>query len=99
MRSARNNSVDLAAIREKLANQRGPQYWRSLEELAETPEFVEYLHREFPENATEWNGDAKGRRDFLKVMGASLALAGLTSCSKPVEKIVPYVRAPEEIVP
>lgn len=99
MSSTRNNSVDLAAIREKLASQRGPQYWRSLEELAETPEFVEYLHREFPENATEWTGDAKGRRDFLKVMGASLALAGLTSCSKPVEKIVPYVRAPEEIVP
>jgi len=90
--------MDLSAIRQKLAAKSGVQYWRSLEELAETPEFLDYLHREFPENATEWN-DERGRRNFLKLMGASLALAGLTSCSKPVEKIVPYVRQPEELVP
>src|SRR5215208_3521721 len=65
----------------------GKAYWRSLEEFAETPEFEQYLHREFPENASEWN-DPVGRRKFLKLMGASLALAGLsTACSvQPTEK-------------
>ena len=76
-----------------------PQYWRSLEEAAGTPEFLEFLHREFPSGAAEWT-DAFSRRDFLKLMGASLALAGLGACTRqPIEKIVPYVRQPEEIVP
>ena len=92
------SALDLAAVRAKLATQQGPAYWRSLEELAETPEFVNYLHREFPENASEWQ-DENGRRNFLKLMGASLALAGLSGCSKAPEKIVPYVRAPEEFIP
>ena len=74
-------------------------YWRSLGELADTPEFREYVHREFPEQASEWN-DPKGRRDFLKLMSASLALAGVGACTKqPPESIVPYVRQPESIVP
>src|SRR5688572_9474435 len=77
----------------------GKKYWRSLEELAETEEFQELLHREFPDNATEWN-DPVGRRRFLKLMGASLALAGLTACTRqPPEYIAPYVRQPEELVP
>jgi len=85
---------------EKLRASSGPLYWRSLDELAETPEFQEFLHREFPEGADDLS-DPAGRRDFLKVMGASLALAGLTSaCTRqPDEKIVPYVKAPEEFVP
>src|SRR5216117_3650640 len=74
-------------------------YWRSLDELAQTPEFVERLHREFPYAAAEWN-DGPTRRSFLKLMAASLALAGLSSCTRrPQEKIVPYVRQPEELVP
>ncbi len=74
-------------------------YWRSLSELADTPQFREYLHREFPEQASEWN-DPKGRREFLKLMSASLALAGVGACTKqPVENIVPYVRQPEDLVP
>jgi len=78
---------------------KSPQYWRSLEEAAGTPEFLEFLHREFPSGAAEWT-DAFSRRDFLKLMGASLALAGLGACTRqPIEKIVPYVRQPEEIVP
>src|SRR5262245_6140434 len=48
----------------------GKRYWRSLEELAETEEFQEILHREFPERASEWT-DPVGRRRFLKLMGAS----------------------------
>jgi MoCo/4Fe-4S cofactor protein with predicted Tat translocation signal len=77
----------------------GRLYWRSLGEYADTPEFREFLHREFPAQASEFN-DPKGRRQFLKLMSASLALAGVSACTKqPPEKIVPYVRQPEELVP
>ena len=76
-----------------------PHYWRSLEELAESEDFEELLHREFPERASEWS-DPVGRRKFLKLMGGSLALAGLTACTRqPAEYIAPYVRQPEELVP
>jgi MoCo/4Fe-4S cofactor protein with predicted Tat translocation signal len=78
---------------------RGRQYWRSLEELADTSEFRELVHREFPQNASELL-DPVGRRGFLKLMGASIALAGATACTRqPDELIVPYVRTPEEVVP
>ncbi|HUI07347.1 MAG TPA: TAT-variant-translocated molybdopterin oxidoreductase [Verrucomicrobiae bacterium] len=76
----------------------GKQYWRSLEERAQTPEFQEWLHREFPVDASIWE-DEVSRRQFLKMMGASLALAGLAGCSMPQDKIVPYVRQPEDIIP
>ncbi|MDX6305617.1 MAG: hypothetical protein QOI77_2586 [Blastocatellia bacterium] len=77
----------------------GKKYWRSLEELADSPIFEEFIQREFPQQAEEWN-DPVERRTFLKLMGASLALAGLTGCViQPPEKIVPYVKQPEEEVP
>jgi MoCo/4Fe-4S cofactor protein with predicted Tat translocation signal len=79
--------------------QGGPRFWRSLEEWSHSPDFLPYLHREFPEHASEWDSGLSRRR-FLRLMGASLALAGLSSCSRmPQEKIVPYVRRPEELVP
>jgi MoCo/4Fe-4S cofactor protein with predicted Tat translocation signal len=91
--------MDFAAIRSRLAGAEGRLYWRSLSELADTDEFRDYLHREFPEQASEWN-DPKGRRNFLKLMSASLALAGVGACTKqPPEEIVPYVRQPEDVVP
>jgi molybdopterin-containing oxidoreductase family iron-sulfur binding subunit len=91
--------MDFAAIRSRLASTEGRLYWRSLGQLADTPEFREYLHREFPEQASEWN-DPKGRRQFLKLMSASLALAGVGACTKqPQEAIIPYVQQPEDIVP
>jgi molybdopterin-containing oxidoreductase family iron-sulfur binding subunit len=91
--------VDLASVRRRLDGTRGRHYWKSLEELAETPGFQEFLHREFPQNAAEWT-DPKGRREFLRIMSASLALAGLTACTRqPTERIVPYVKAPEDMVP
>ncbi len=80
----------------------GPNFWRSLEEYAETPEFSEMLGREFPRHASEWDGDEDGvsRRRFLELSGASLALAGLTACVKqPREGLVPYVKQPEDVVP
>ncbi len=73
----------------------GTKYWRSLEELADAPEFREFVEREYPQQAEEWN-DPFERRTFLKLMGASLALAGLSGCAfQPPEKIVPYVTQPE----
>ena len=77
----------------------GKKYWRSLEELADTPLFREFVAREFPQQAEEWN-DPVERRTFLKLMGASLALAGLSGCVfQPPEKVVPNVKQPEEQVP
>jgi MoCo/4Fe-4S cofactor protein with predicted Tat translocation signal len=92
-------SIDLAAVRSKLEQKNAPQVWRSLDEVAATPEFTNYLHREFPTNASEWL-DPVGRRGFLKLMSASMALAGVTACTvQPQELIVPYVRQPEEEIP
>jgi MoCo/4Fe-4S cofactor protein with predicted Tat translocation signal len=91
--------TDIQKLRACLAGTRGREYWRSLEAVSKTPEFKEFLYREFPENASEWL-DPIGRRSFLKLMGASLALAGVSACTKqPPESIVPYVRQPEEEVP
>src|SRR5579864_2291247 len=102
-----SHKLDLASVREKIAaatahdarEKTGPQYWRSLEELAGSKEFQEALHREFPKGASEWL-DTVSRRGFLRVMGASLGLAGMTACTKlPLEPIVPYVRQPEGVIP
>ena len=91
--------MDLSAIRRRLSTLEGRAYWRSLEEASDTPEFKEFLHREFPSQASEFT-DPVARRTFLKLMGASLALAGVGACTRqPSEAIVPYVRAPEEIIP
>ena len=77
----------------------GKAFWRTLDELADEPSFRERLYKEFP-TEVETITDPSTRRTFLKLMGASLALAGVTACTKqPVEMIVPYVRQPEELVP
>ena len=90
---------ELVEVREKLAGSQGPEYWRSLEELAGSEAFRRAVQREFPQGASEWL-DPVSRRGFMKLMGASLALAGMTSCVRlPQEPIVPYVRQPEELVP
>ncbi|HEX7369695.1 MAG TPA: TAT-variant-translocated molybdopterin oxidoreductase, partial [Rhodanobacteraceae bacterium] len=86
------NRFDPAAIRAKLANQRGPRFWRALEELADSEGFRAWLRKEQPRLA---DGGSLDRRDFLKLLGASLALAGLAGCSHPPEtEIVPYVHKP-----
>ncbi len=95
----KKHKLDLKTARAQVAETNGPEYWRSLEELAGSSEFQEMMHREFPKGASEWL-DAVSRRGFLKLMGASLALAGMTACTKqPLEPIVPYVRQPEEVIP
>jgi len=95
----KKGKLDLVQVRADIEKKNGPEFWRSLEELAGTTEFQEMMHREFPKGASEWL-DAVSRRGFLKLMGASMALAGMTACTKqPLEPIVPYVRQPEEVVP
>jgi len=82
----------------ELKTLQGKKYWRSLDQLADTPEFRKFLEREFPEGASEIKNPLT-RRTFLSLMGASIALAGLSACRRPVEKIIPYVKAPEQIIP
>src|SRR5260370_22871300 len=91
--------MDLAAVRAKLQSKTGKQYWRTLEELAGDPQFAELLHREFPRQApSEWD-DSVDRRDFLKLMAASLAFAGLSGCGRtPEQYVVPYVKQPDWMV-
>jgi MoCo/4Fe-4S cofactor protein with predicted Tat translocation signal len=99
---SRKGKLDLDSLRAQIdeaSHKAGPEYWRSLEELAGSPAFQEALHREFPKGASEWV-DSVSRRGFLKVMGASMALAGMTGCVRlPLEPIVPYVRQPEDVIP
>jgi MoCo/4Fe-4S cofactor protein with predicted Tat translocation signal len=95
-------TIDISAIRRRLAKTKGAGYWRSLEELANTKEYREAMEREFPSWASRWDtSDAVSRRNLLKIMGASLAMAGLNGCfyKRPQQEIVPYPRMPEEIVP
>ncbi|MGA8222233.1 MAG: TAT-variant-translocated molybdopterin oxidoreductase [Candidatus Acidiferrales bacterium] len=93
------NPSDLEALRSKLAEGNGKRFWQSLDELSETKEYREFLENEFPANAESQPGGIN-RREMLKLAAASAALAGLSACTKlPTEKIVPYVRPPEEIIP
>lgn len=76
----------------------GPKYWRSLDQLADTPEFREWAQREFPAGASELT-DPTSRRNFVKIMSASFLLAGLGGgCRRPVEKILPFGKMPENYI-
>ena len=81
--------------------QTGKRYWRSLGELSDTPEFRGWLEREFPSGAAQLEGDEWSRRGFLKLMGASMALAGfgLTSCRRPEAHLVPFTKSVEWAIP
>ena len=74
-------------------------YWRSLEELAETPEFAAFVERETPRFAHVVN--SFDRRRFLQLMAASMSLAGLSGCGPEANprQLVPYVQEPENVVP
>ncbi|HEV2325372.1 MAG TPA: TAT-variant-translocated molybdopterin oxidoreductase [Terracidiphilus sp.] len=95
---AAGEPMTLAQVRQELKGKKGRKLWRSLDELADTPEFRAAVEKEFPSAAPEWI-DPVSRRGFLKLMGASMALAGLAGCTKqPEETIYPYVKAPENLV-
>ncbi|CAN5479567.1 TAT-variant-translocated molybdopterin oxidoreductase [soil metagenome] len=88
-------------LRHPAPDQTGKQYWRSLGELSDTPEFRNWLEREFPAGAQEMAADEVSRRSFLKLMGASMALAGfgLSSCRKPEMHLVPFTKSAEWTIP
>jgi MoCo/4Fe-4S cofactor protein with predicted Tat translocation signal len=92
MKSSATTSVQSAA--------NGRRYWRSLDELADTPEFKDWLHREFPQGASELDG--QNRRHFLKIMAASFAFAGVatlgTGCRRPEEKLEPFGQQPTDYI-
>src|SRR6478672_11481237 len=79
----------------------GRSYWRSAGELSETPEFRDWLEREFPAGSSELKGDEWSRRSFLKLMGASMALAGfgLNGCRRPEAHLVPFTKSAEWTIP
>jgi len=94
-----SGGFNVEAARQKLAGKGGRKYWRTLDEVAETPEFQKWVEDEFPNRSSIMQID---RRTLLKYMGASMALAGLTGCRGvflPEDKVVPFVRQPEEMVP
>ena len=101
LRSAQDDNsggMTLEQVRSKLNGVKGKKYWRSIDELAGTPEFEAAVAKEFPDAAAEWV-DPVSRRGFLKLMSASMALAGLAGCTKqPDEPIYPYVKQPEDLV-
>jgi MoCo/4Fe-4S cofactor protein with predicted Tat translocation signal len=92
-----HDNTEFAAIRKRLGESRGREYWRSLEELSRTEVFDEFVIQEFPQQAQPL-GEGVDRRDFVKLMGASIAMAG-AACYRPDEYIVPYVKSPENLIP
>ena len=91
--------MDRDAVRSRLAEGDGTKFWRSLGELSESDEFLSFLEDEFPQQARPLKMEMD-RRQFMMLSSASLALAGLAGCrALPQDKLVPYVKAPEELVP
>jgi molybdopterin-containing oxidoreductase family iron-sulfur binding subunit len=88
-----DKTLNLAAFRKRI----GSEYWRSLNELSRE-DFEQVVETEFPQGALALDRGVD-RRDFVKLMGASMALGGLAACNRPAEKIVPYVRQPEGLIP
>ena len=99
LETPRKKKVSLEALREKLAAGRGPVFWRTLDEAAESEDLREYVEQEFP-GLSGQIPQGVDRRSLLKAMAASLAMAGAAACTKqPKELIVPYVRQPENVIP
>ena len=73
-------------------------YWKSIADKTNSQEFNSFLENEFPKGTIELS-ETMSRKKFIALMGASMAMAGLVGCRKPVQKILPYVHSPEEIIP
>jgi MoCo/4Fe-4S cofactor protein with predicted Tat translocation signal len=101
MSSRKDLSRELGEFQKRLGSATGKRYWRTLEELADTEAFQELMRLEFPEQSDIWP-NSLSRRKFLTLMGASLALAGISGCSvrpAPSVNMAPYVREPEQLIP
>lgn len=98
--SSKDHHINFKLMRDRvLSQQNGKEFWRNVEEFTDSDELQEFVSREFPQHAETWD-DPVERRTFLKLMGASLALAGLSGCLyQPAEHIVPYVTKPDDVVP
>ena len=93
-----NKTLDFQEFRARVGDLRGKEYWRSLEELSRSDAFEEFFEQEFPQQAIPLTKGVD-RRSFVKLMGASVAMAGLAACKQPAEAIVPYVNQPENLIP
>jgi molybdopterin-containing oxidoreductase family iron-sulfur binding subunit len=91
-------TLDFTAFRERVGDLRGKEFWRSLEDLSRSEAFDEFFASEFPQQAVALEKGVD-RRDFVKLMGASVAMAGLAACKEPAEAIIPYVNQPERLIP
>src|ERR1051326_5526975 len=91
-------TLSFTEFRARVGDLRGREFWRSLEELSRSDDFDDFFHEEFPQQALALDKGVH-RRDFMKLMGASVAMAGLAACRRPAETIVPYVNQPENLIP
>jgi len=90
--------LNFSEFRARIGDLRGKEFWRSLEDLSRSDVFDEFVHSEFPQQGLPLTKGVD-RRNFMKLMGASMAMAGLTACRQPGESIIPYVRQPENLIP
>jgi MoCo/4Fe-4S cofactor protein with predicted Tat translocation signal len=93
-----NKTLDFTEFRARVGDLRGKEYWRSLEDLSRSEAFDDFFANEFPQQAVALEKGVD-RRDFVKLMGASVAMAGLAACKQPAEAIIPYVNQPESTIP
>ncbi|HEY0160321.1 MAG TPA: TAT-variant-translocated molybdopterin oxidoreductase [Thermoanaerobaculia bacterium] len=93
-----NNTLNFTEFRARIGDLRGKEFWRSLEELSRSDVFDEFFAQEFPQQAQPLEKGVD-RRNFMKLMGASVAMAGLAACRQPADAIVPYVNQPENLIP
>jgi MoCo/4Fe-4S cofactor protein with predicted Tat translocation signal len=91
-------NLSFTDFRARIGDLRGKEFWRSLEELSRSDAFDEFFAQEFPQQAVPLEKGVH-RRDFMKLMGASVAMAGLAACRQPADAIVPYVNQPENLIP
>jgi MoCo/4Fe-4S cofactor protein with predicted Tat translocation signal len=93
-----NKTLSFSEFRARVGDLRGKEFWRSLEDLSRSDVFDDFMREEFPQQAQALDKGVD-RRNFMKLMGASVAMAGLAACRQPAEAIVPYVNQPESTVP
>src|SRR6266511_2200736 len=93
-----DKNLTYTEFRQRIGDTGNRQYWRSLEELTRSEVFDDFMHDEFPPQALALDKGVD-RRDFMKLMGASVAMAGLAACNQPNEQIIPYVNQPENLIP
>jgi MoCo/4Fe-4S cofactor protein with predicted Tat translocation signal len=91
-------NLSFTDFRARIGDLRGKEFWRSLEDLSRSDVFDDFMAEEFPQQAVPLEKGVD-RRDFMKLMGSSLAMAGLAACRQPADAIVPYVNQPESLIP